>query len=179
MNADKENNKPILPTQTQKPPSSLMFSKTDQDMVSTAIPKPKIIESKPVTTKSSSSSSSLINSNDHPISPREQQSSNVVTSPVLETGLPKISNSELIVTKTSPARGGPHDLNKVVNPPPAAADTTTAKTTSSSPIIEVPKVIPEVAKVTSAIGWKSSILQSSSSVEESAEVEMNLEQRVS
>ena len=178
MNADKENNKPTTilreTTQTQKP-SSLMFSKTTtdhQDMVMTAtnpIAKPKIIESKPVTTKSSSSS--LNNSNDSSNSPPPQQSSNVVTSPVSETGPPKklSLNSENIVTKTSPVRGGSHE-------------TETRKVSSTSPPIkEVPKVIsPEVAKVTtSAVGWKPSILQSSSSVEDSAvEVEMNLEQRV-
>ena len=174
LNADKENNKPILPTQTQKP-SSLMFSKTTtdhQDMVMTAtnpIAKPKIIESKPVTTKSSSSS--LNNSNDSSNSPPPQHSSNVVTSPVSETGPPKklSLNSENIVTKTSPVRGGSHE-------------TETRKVSSTSPpMIEVPKVIsPEVAKVTtSAVGWKPSILQSSSSVEDSSvEVEMNLEQRV-
>ena len=178
MNADKENNKPTIlreTTQTQKP-SSLMFSKTTtdhQDMVMTAtnpIAKPKIIESKPVTTKSSSSS--LNNSNDSSNSPPPpQQSSNVVTSPVSETGPPKklSLNSENIVTKTSPVRGGSHEVE-------------TRKVSSTSPpIIEVPKVTsPEVAKVTtSAVGWKPSILQSSSSVEDSAvEVEMNLEQRV-
>ena len=177
LNADKENNKPTIlreTTQTQKP-SSLMFSKTTtdhQDMVMTAtnpIAKPKIIESKPVTTKSSSSS--LNNSNDSSNSPPPQQSSNVVTSPVSETGPPKklSLNSENIVTKTSPVRGGSHE-------------TETRKVSSTSPPIkEVPKVIsPEVAKVTtSAVGWKPSILQSSSSVEDSAvEVEMNLEQRV-
>ena len=178
MNADKENNKPTIlreTTQTQKP-SSLMFSKTTtdhQDMVMTAtnpIAKPKIIESKPVTTKSSSSS--LNNSNDSSNSPPPpQQSSNVVTSPVSETGPPKklSLNSENIVTKTSPVRGGSHE-------------TETRKVSSTSPpIIEVPKVTsPEVAKITtSAVGWKPSILQSSSSVEDSAvEVDMNLEQRV-
>ena len=180
MNADKENNKPTMilreTTQTQKP-SSLMFSKTTtdhQDMVMTAtnnpIAKPKIIESKPVTTKSSSSS--LNNSNDSSNSPPPpQQSSNVVTSPVSETGPPKklSLNSENIVTKTSPVRGGSHETeNRKVS-------------STSPPIIEVPKVIsPEVAKVTtSAVGWKPSILQSSSSVEDSSvEVEMNLEQRV-
>merc|ERR1719266_2764409 len=178
LNADKENNKPTIlreTTQTQKP-SSLMFSKTTtdhQDMVMTAtnpIAKPKIIESKPVTTKSSSSS--LNNSNDSSNSPPPpQQSSNVVTSPVSETGPPKklSLNSENIVTKTSPARGGSHETeNRKVS-------------STSPPIIEIPKVIsPEVAKVTtSAVGWKPSILQSSSSVEDSAvEVEMNLEQRV-
>ena len=179
MNADKENNKPTTilreTTQTQKP-SSLMFSKTTtdhQDMVMTAtnnpIAKPKIIESKPVTTKSSSSS--LNNSNDSSNSPPPQHSSNVVTSPVSETGPPKklSLNSENIVTKTSPVRGGSHETeNRKVS-------------STSPPIIEVPKVIsPEVAKVTtSAVGWKPSILQSSSSVEDSAvEVEMNLEQRV-
>ena len=176
MNADKENNKPTIlreTTQTQKP-SSLMFSKTTtdhQDMVMTAtnpIAKPKIIESKPVTTKSSS----LNNSNDSSNSPPSpQQSSNVVTSPVSETGPPKklSLNSENIVTKTSPVRGGSHETeNRKVS-------------STSPPIIEVPKVIsPEVAKVTtSAVGWKPSILQSSSSVEDSTvEVEMNLEQRV-
>ena len=179
MNADKENNKPTMilreTTQTQKP-SSLMFSKTTtdhQDMVMTAtnnpIAKPKIIESKPVTTKSSSSS--LNNSNDSSNSPPPQQSSNVVTSPVSETGPPKklSLNSENIVTKTSPVRGGSHETeNRKVS-------------STSPPMIEVPKVIsPEVAKVTtSAVGWKPSILQSSSSVEDSSvEVEMNLEQRV-
>ena len=217
--ADKENNKPTIlretTQQTQKPPSSLNLfsSKTDQDHtsgltgshVTANIPKPKIIESKPVTR---SSSSSLNNSNDSssnsPYKPEVVQSSGsykpeVVTSPVSETRETKIlNNSEIIVTKTSPARrpsgrgesGGPHDdVNKVVTPPPVA-DTEIRKisTTSTSPEVtnrkynlpEVPKVIPaEVAKVTSAIGWKPSILQSSSSSVEESEVEMNLEQRVS
>ena len=161
---DKENNKPSIVSQTQKPTS--LFSNKAEEKSKIIESKGPGFESKPVTTKSSSN-------NELP--------NTVLTSPVTESHkniTSEVSKITPEVTKIT------RDFTKKLPPSPTQSPTqdSSAKVEVAKVAkVEVTKVIPEVAKVTSAIGWKPSILQSNSSVEETLQPqeELSLEQRVS
>lgn len=157
---DKENNKPSIVSQTQKPTS--LFSNKAEEKSKIIESKGPGFESKPVTTKSSSN-------NELP--------NTVLTSPVTESHkniTSEVSKITPEVTKIT------RDFTKI-SPPSPTQDSSAKVEVAKVAKVEVTKVIPEVAKVTSAIGWKPSILQSNSSVEETLQPqeELSLEQRVS
>ena len=161
---DKENNKPTsVSALTQKPPTSGFFS--NKTGSTTNDDKPKTIEStKPVKKPSFTSAHN------------EPESNKVLPAEVKSDVRPEVTKATPPVPAEVPKKRTSEPFSKFQQE--ASGMPSTKPTTITSP--EVNKGLPEVSKVTSAIGWKPAVLQSNNSASvEDVDDELNLEQRVS
>ena len=167
LNADKENNKPTsVSALTQKPPTSGFFS----NKASTNDDKTKnIVESKPV--KKPSFTSANTESESNKVLPAEVKPD---VKPEVTRKLPEATPKAAEVPKVRTSGDAFSKFQQEANVMPSSK--TTPMTTP-----EMAKGLPEVSKVSSAIGWKPAVLQSNTttSVEDVIDDELNLEQRVS